>query len=69
MREDALDHRRFEDGADDITLTTTIRAVLEVVLEDALEQPGPERSVALLPFVSDRSWPSRTAHAFPRTVS
>jgi len=40
MRQDALDYRRFEDGGDDLELTTAVRAVLQVDLEHALEQPG-----------------------------
>jgi len=33
MRQDALDYRRFEDGGDDVELTTAVRAVLDVDLE------------------------------------
>ena len=39
--EDPLDHRRFEDRRDDRGLAAAVRAVLEVALEYALEQPGP----------------------------
>jgi len=41
MRQDALDYRRFEDGGDDLELTTAVRAVLDVDLEHPLEQPSP----------------------------
>ena len=41
VREDPLDHRRFEDGRDDLELPTAVRAVLQVDLEHSLEQPGP----------------------------
>jgi len=33
MHQDALDYRRFEDGGDDLELTTAVRAVLDVDLE------------------------------------
>ena len=33
VREDPLDHRRFEDGRDDLQLAAAVRAVLQVDLE------------------------------------
>jgi len=39
--EDALDHRRLQDGSDDVQLTAVVWQVLKVDLERALEQPGP----------------------------
>ena len=41
VREDPLDHVHFEDGGDDLELAAAMRAVLEVDLVHALEQPGP----------------------------
>ena len=41
VREDLLDDRRFQDRRDDLQLTAAVRAVLQVEIEDALEQPGP----------------------------
>jgi len=43
LREDPLDHGRFEDDPDDLELPTAVRAVLEVDLKDPLEQSGPAR--------------------------
>ena len=48
MGQDALDHRRIDDGGDDLQLAT-VRGLFEVGGEDALEQPRPtqaRRSVA-----------------------
>ena len=42
--EDALDHRRLQDGGDDLQLAAAVRAVFEVDLEGRLEQPGPTHS-------------------------
>ena len=39
--EDALDHRRLEDGGADLQLAAAVRAVFEVELEGPFEQPGP----------------------------
>ena len=41
VREELLYHRRFENGRDDLELTTAVRAVLKVDLEYPFEQPGP----------------------------
>jgi len=41
VREDLLDHRRFQDHRDDLALAAAVRAVLHVDLEHALEQLGP----------------------------
>ncbi|MBA2721838.1 MAG: hypothetical protein H0U56_02840 [Methylibium sp.] len=38
VREGPFDHRRIEDRREDLELTTAVRAVLEVDLEDPLEQ-------------------------------
>jgi hypothetical protein len=38
---DALDHRRVEDGGEDLQLPAAVRAVFQVELKHALEQPGP----------------------------
>ena len=42
--EDPLDHRRLDNGRNDLELAAAVRAVLEVDLEDTLEQPGPAQS-------------------------
>jgi len=52
-----LIHLRFEDGADDPGLTTSVRTALEADLQGALELPGPESSAAMLLFVSGNSSP------------
>ena len=47
--QDALDHRRIDDGGDNLQLAATVRGLFEVDGEDALEQPRPtqaRRSVA-----------------------
>ena len=41
MREDLYDQRRLLDGGDDPELPATLRAVFQVELEHALEQPCP----------------------------
>ena len=41
VHEELLDHRLFQDGSDELQLTAAARAVRQVDLEDALEQPGP----------------------------
>ena len=58
MRQDALDYRRFEDGGDDLELATAVRAVLDVDLEHALEQPGP----------ADPHWPGVCAAGLARRL-
>jgi len=42
-RRDALDQRLFEDGGDDLEIAAAVRAVLEVDLEVADEQPWRKR--------------------------
>jgi hypothetical protein len=42
VSQDALDHRRIDDGGDDLQLAATVRALFEVDGEAALEQ-GPAR--------------------------
>jgi hypothetical protein len=44
MGQDALDHRRIDDGGDDLQLAATVRALFEVDGEDALEQPRPTQA-------------------------
>jgi hypothetical protein len=41
MSEDAHDHRRILDGGDDLQGAAAVRAVFDVEIEDAFEQPGP----------------------------
>jgi hypothetical protein len=41
IRAEPLDHRRFEDGCDDLEPAAADRAVLQGNVEDRLEQPGP----------------------------
>jgi hypothetical protein len=41
VREDLVDDWLLQDGCDDLQLATAVRAVLEVQIEDALEQPRP----------------------------
>jgi hypothetical protein len=36
--QDALDHRRIDDGSDDLELAATVRAMLQMEVEDALER-------------------------------
>ena len=43
VREDLLDHRRFQDRRNDLQLAAAVRAVLQTELEHALEQLGPAR--------------------------
>jgi hypothetical protein len=44
MGQDARDHRRIDDGGDDVQLAATVRALFEVDGEDALEQPRPTQA-------------------------
>jgi hypothetical protein len=44
MGQDALDHRRIDDGGDDLQLVATVRALFELDGEDALEQPRPTQA-------------------------
>jgi hypothetical protein len=46
LREDALDHRRLEDGRDDLEFTAAVGAMLKFDLEDTLEQPVPATRAA-----------------------
>lgn len=39
MREDPLDHCRFEDGRDDLDLPAAVRAVFQVNVEDPFYSP------------------------------
>jgi len=41
MRQDLDDHRGLKNRGDDLQGAAAVRAVFEVDLEDALEQPGP----------------------------
>ena len=41
VREDLLDHRLFQNRGDDLQLAAAVRAVLQVELKHALEQPRP----------------------------
>jgi len=41
VHEDFLDHRLLKDGGDDLQLAAAVRAVLEVEIKHALEQPHP----------------------------
>ena len=43
VREDPLDHRRFEDGGDDFELATAVRAALEAILKAKLTFMSPGR--------------------------
>ena len=61
MREDPRDHRCLQDGGNDLELTTAVRAVVDVDLKHALEQPGP--ADARWPAV--RASPNSTARATP----
>ena len=39
VREDALNHLRLHDRSDDLQLSAAVRAVFQIDLEHALEQP------------------------------
>jgi hypothetical protein len=61
LREDSLDHRRFEDDRDDLEMPTAVRAVLELGLKDPLEQSDPGET----PYSRPRPAP---AHGRPETT-
>jgi hypothetical protein len=39
VHEDILDYRRFQDRCNDLQLSATVRAEIQVVLESSLEKP------------------------------
>jgi len=41
MAEESDNHRRILNGSDDLQCATTIRAAVDVNIEDPFEQPGP----------------------------